>query len=374
MGRALRRALRLLACALAAGSLPGAWTMAGRLAATGPQLVRSDDLAEAIEAASARLQAALARAAISAGLANATDPGARPRLEAYWQAQGDATRALDGLQKLGREPGLGWLAAPSGELRSAALAEMAALDAVIRTRRQPPPAEPDTPPTPPPDAGAAERQVAQHAAVLSSLARDHRRAEISAGLDRAAAARRALLGFVLAAALAPVLLLAAQRRRRTAWWRSTRRDPGAAGDPTGTARLYGLDDPPAPPPSTGNPPPRGLATHRPGLRVLLVEDSPMVRLSTAAMLSDLGYTVSAAGDAAEAMHLAESGLDVLVTDLGLPDLDGVTLAERLRARQPGLRIVVASGQPGEQPGMIWLQKPFDLARLDHAMEATAHGL
>ena len=96
----------------------------------------------------------------------------------------------------------------------------------------------------------------------------------------------------------------------------------------------------------------------------------MVRFSMEMMLAELGHRVSTAADAAEAMRLAEADPDVLVTDLGLPDLDGLTLAGRLRARRPGLRVVVASRRPGSIPGGVWLQKPFGLDGLRHAVEAS----
>ncbi len=108
----------------------------------------------------------------------------------------------------------------------------------------------------------------------------------------------------------------------------------------------------------------------PALRVLLVEDNAMVRFSLEMMLSDLGHTVSAAADAGEATRLAETAPDVLVTDLGLPDLDGLTLATRLRTRHPRLRVVIASGHPGSAPDMVWLQKPFGLDLLRRAVEAS----
>ena len=114
-----------------------------------------------------------------------------------------------------------------------------------------------------------------------------------------------------------------------------------------------------------------LPTTRTGLRILLVEDNAMVRFSMEAMLSDLGHAVVAAGSAAEAMELAGGGAEVLVTDLGLPDLDGLTLARHLPTLQPSLRVVVASGRPGCAPDMVWLQKPFDLDRLRRAVEDSA---
>lgn len=183
-----------------------------------------------------------------------------------------------------------------------------------------------------------------------------------AALDRRWLVSAALVGAVLS----PVLMLAARRRGSAPLVR-----PGgslapilapAPSCPDVAEALAGAtpDAPPAPQP---------VGT-TPALEILLVEDNAMVRFSMEMMLAELGHRVSVAADAAEAMRLAEANPDVLVTDLGLPDLDGLTLARRLRARRPGLRVVIASGRPGSVPGAVWLQKPFGLDGLRQAVEAS----
>ncbi len=102
-------------------------------------------------------------------------------------------------------------------------------------------------------------------------------------------------------------------------------------------------------------------------RVLLAEDEPLIRTTAAVMLTGAGHAVLEAADGAAALVQAAQGIDVLVTDLGLPDMDGIALARRLRASIPDLPVVVVSGHP-EEPGaaaegIAWLQKPFDQARL-----------
>jgi CheY-like chemotaxis protein len=65
-------------------------------------------------------------------------------------------------------------------------------------------------------------------------------------------------------------------------------------------------------------------------------------------LMDLGFDVSLANDGQHALEIvAEADLpfDVLVTDLHMPRVDGMTLIERLRKDRPGLPIVVLSGNP-----------------------------
>ena len=102
--------------------------------------------------------------------------------------------------------------------------------------------------------------------------------------------------------------------------------------------------------------------------LLLVEDDASVRELVAEFLQSAGYTVIQAGDAAEAQAAcAEAGgkLDLLVSDVVLPGLDGPALADRLREQVPGLRALLMSGYPGDavvrpsqESGTTFLAKPF----------------
>jgi CheY-like chemotaxis protein len=97
--------------------------------------------------------------------------------------------------------------------------------------------------------------------------------------------------------------------------------------------------------------------------VLLVDDEDLVRMSTADMLLDLGYTVVEAGSAAEALRLTRSGLrpDLLVTDHLMPGVSGTDLARRLRAERPDLPVLVVTGYAegdGVAPELARLTKPF----------------
>jgi CheY-like chemotaxis protein len=79
--------------------------------------------------------------------------------------------------------------------------------------------------------------------------------------------------------------------------------------------------------------------------VLVLEDEPLVRELLADTLRTGGYTVVAAGTAADAAELAEDldRLDVLVTDVLLPRSSGFEVALRLRAQQPSLGLVFVTG-------------------------------
>jgi PAS domain S-box-containing protein len=78
---------------------------------------------------------------------------------------------------------------------------------------------------------------------------------------------------------------------------------------------------------------------------LLVDDEPLVRLSTADMLGELGFQVIEAESAEQALKLVDKGqrFDVLVTDHLMPGMNGTDLARALRSRVPKLPVLLVSG-------------------------------
>ncbi|MDG3577818.1 PAS domain S-box protein [Rhizobium sp. YJ-22] len=132
-----------------------------------------------------------------------------------------------------------------------------------------------------------------------------------------------------------------------------------------------LAKPKPPAPEQAGPPPVS------GLRVLVVEDDALIRMNTADMLADLGHACLEAASGDEALKLLESNsVDVLLTDLGLPGMDGETLARQVRQTWPAVAIVFATGSdaaptlPGPSPA-TWLGKPFGVTELDAALRRVA---
>jgi PAS domain S-box-containing protein len=113
------------------------------------------------------------------------------------------------------------------------------------------------------------------------------------------------------------------------------------------------------------------------LRILLVDDDPLVLAGTLAMLEELGHDavhIAASGDEALAVLDRDGGFDLLLTDHMMPGLSGMQLAARARALHPGLPILLASGfaELDEASGAAWprLRKPYGLADLATALAAV----
>lgn len=108
-------------------------------------------------------------------------------------------------------------------------------------------------------------------------------------------------------------------------------------------------------------------------RVLVVEDSEAIRLLLSKLLGRRGYDVVAVGHGQAALDTAADGFDVVLLDVGLPDINGLEVCRRLRSRPAtaGLPIILLTGR--DQPGDIrdglaagaddFLTKPFEEAEL-----------
>lgn len=120
-----------------------------------------------------------------------------------------------------------------------------------------------------------------------------------------------------------------------------------------------------------------LQAPRPGITVLLVDDDTLVRHRLVVLLETLGYRVLEAASAEEALDLAERSeqrIDLLLTDVFMPGLDGFELAVRLRRFLPGARALVMTGyaHDAQQKGFVSevLVKPFQLHELVEALRRT----
>ncbi len=120
-----------------------------------------------------------------------------------------------------------------------------------------------------------------------------------------------------------------------------------------------------------------------GETVLVVEDEPVVRGVILEMLGEQGYRTLQAVDGPSGLKILRSGarIDLLVTDVGLPGINGRQLADQARETRPDLKILFITGYAESvamadgflQPGMEMITKPFDLDNLSRRIRGMVSG-
>ncbi|HZA21032.1 MAG TPA: response regulator [Dehalococcoidia bacterium] len=104
--------------------------------------------------------------------------------------------------------------------------------------------------------------------------------------------------------------------------------------------------------------------------ILLTDDEPLVRNLIATLLNNQGYTVLAASNGSEALQVAQEHandkIDLLLTDIVMPQMDGVQLSTEFRRLFPQAKIILMSGYAEEsklqrmmaEPNVEFIAKPF----------------
>lgn len=116
------------------------------------------------------------------------------------------------------------------------------------------------------------------------------------------------------------------------------------------------------------------------MRILVVEDDPQLSAFLLEVLSDSGYEVVLAGNGREAQQQLQRGrVDLLITDLVMPEQDGVSLIAAIKMRSPDLKIIAMSGRSKTDLDIdslqlvrvlgadVTLQKPFSIEMLEAAI-------
>ncbi|HSV27993.1 MAG TPA: response regulator, partial [Candidatus Omnitrophota bacterium] len=116
---------------------------------------------------------------------------------------------------------------------------------------------------------------------------------------------------------------------------------------------------------------------------LLVEDEDAVRMFGTRALRNKGYRVIEARSGEQALDVlrADEPIDVLISDVVMPGMDGVTLARLVRMERPAIRVILISGysedvaRNGIDPdeGIHFLPKPFSLKQLAGAVKTVMGG-
>ena len=94
--------------------------------------------------------------------------------------------------------------------------------------------------------------------------------------------------------------------------------------------------------------------------VLVVDDEPLVLAITASMLEDFGCEVVTAGNAPEALTKLSDDprVEILITDINMPGMDGYELAEKAKRVREGLKVIVLSGREQDGSEFPLIRKPF----------------
>ncbi|MGR7997580.1 response regulator [Xanthobacter sp. ZOL 2024] len=119
-------------------------------------------------------------------------------------------------------------------------------------------------------------------------------------------------------------------------------------------------------------------------RILLVEDEDAVRAFASRALSARGYEVSTAASGVEALEVMARGgpkIDLVISDVVMPEMDGPSLLKELRARDPAMKVIFISGYAEEafarnlppSEHFAFLPKPFSLKQLVAAVNSALRG-
>jgi len=112
-------------------------------------------------------------------------------------------------------------------------------------------------------------------------------------------------------------------------------------------------------------------------RILVVDDHKNMRGLVTELLSTMGYTILEAQDGKEAMRLVEIGpIDLVMTDLKMPEMDGIELTRAIRRMRPDLPIIVYSAHRfiDTAPAALkaganeYLAKPFLRTKIEQTVE------
>jgi two-component system cell cycle sensor histidine kinase/response regulator CckA len=106
--------------------------------------------------------------------------------------------------------------------------------------------------------------------------------------------------------------------------------------------------------------------------ILVVDDAPEIRRLVRGVLEPQGFQVFEAGDGTEALQLMkypELTIDLVITDLIMPRMNGATLADELERLRPGMPVLFISGYvesslfSSRRPGVVLVNKPFTAEQL-----------
>ncbi|HFC47206.1 MAG TPA: response regulator, partial [Dissulfuribacter thermophilus] len=119
--------------------------------------------------------------------------------------------------------------------------------------------------------------------------------------------------------------------------------------------------------------------------ILVTEDDPIVLETVSSLLESLGYKVFRAKDAQEAIEIAKlyaGTIQLLFTDVVLPEMNGKELYERIKEEIPGIKVLFTSGYTENiiarhgvlEHGVSFIQKPYELSTLAKVIREVLDGV
>lgn len=106
--------------------------------------------------------------------------------------------------------------------------------------------------------------------------------------------------------------------------------------------------------------------------ILIVDDEPEVRAVVAEFLEDFGYQVLIADGGSQALTVLQNhpGVELLLSDIRMPEMSGIELADIATGRNPHLKVILMSGYfVAQQVNRRFLRKPFRMKELQAAVRA-----
>jgi len=117
-------------------------------------------------------------------------------------------------------------------------------------------------------------------------------------------------------------------------------------------------------------------------KIMIVDDEPEMLNLLEVLLKDLGYTVVAAKNGREALELADDDVHLIILDMIMPEMDGITALRGIRQKKPDVKVLIASGytSPDKIPILErigvegFVQKPFELRKIAMTVRDVLDGV
>ena len=117
-------------------------------------------------------------------------------------------------------------------------------------------------------------------------------------------------------------------------------------------------------------------------KIMIVDDEPEMLNLLESLLKDLGYTVIAAKNGREAVEIDDKDIHLVILDMIMPEMDGMTALRFLRQKRPDIKVLISSGytSPDKVPILErigiegFVQKPFEVRKIATTVRDVLDGV